>query len=313
MKLADDASRHRLHPRSRFWFVADMSGPQVRAGWLGMAGLMLVALAYVRTTTALGARMSVLEIVDVFAAAACMIIAGAAAVAWRPGNRVGVLLFAVGVAIVLPRLYSPEPVSFTIAQLLGPLPIGIAFHLFLAFPSGRLQSRYERIVMGVGYADVLVSGVGFALTTEWAREGCPACPRNLLLLSEDKALADAIGLAMVPVDAFVVLSVVVILIRRWRKASRPGRRVLAPVLWTSAALVLGLLIETVVVNMIKSPYAEATGTWYMTLASCAVPIGFLAGLLRYASAPWGTRRTDRGAGPGSGSGVARGGDCARAG
>ena len=46
------------------------------------------------------------------------------------------------------------------------------------------------------------------------------------------------------------------------------------------AAVVGLLARTATVNLMSSPAIENRLDWYVTLAGCAVPIGFLVGLLR---------------------------------
>ena len=57
---------------------------------------------------------------------------------------------------------------------------------------------------------------------------CDDCPANAFLIVHDDPLAYALGLPTLAVALGVLIAVVVILIRRWRAASPPLRRVLAP-------------------------------------------------------------------------------------
>ena len=71
-------------------------------------------------------------------------------IAWqrRPGNRVGPLMTAVGFLDVLQQLYWHAALPFTLAALAAFFFAPVVLHLFLAFPSGRLQTRFERAFVG---------------------------------------------------------------------------------------------------------------------------------------------------------------------
>ena len=75
-------------------------------------------------------------------------------VAWRrrPDNRFGPLMIAAGLALCLGALQPANAgLPFTVGQAFDLLPIAIFLHVFLAFPTGRLRSRPERMVVGFGY------------------------------------------------------------------------------------------------------------------------------------------------------------------
>lgn len=77
-------------------------------------------------------------------------------IAWqrRPGNRVGPLMTAVGFSNVAQQLYWHAALPFTLAALAAFLPAGLYLHLSLAFPSGRLHTRFERWFVAFAYAAV---------------------------------------------------------------------------------------------------------------------------------------------------------------
>src|SRR6059058_841329 len=74
--------------------------------------------------------------------------------AWwrRPDNRTGPLMVWVGfLFFVSPLGFSNNAALFALGQFTDPLPITGLVHLLLAFPSGRLQSRYHRWLIGIAY------------------------------------------------------------------------------------------------------------------------------------------------------------------
>ena len=80
-------------------------------------------------------------------------------------------------------------------------------------------------------------------TAEWlfrdpADLGCVRCPENLLLVAVNSGAANAV-IVLVDVAAIAIaVAIADILARRWRAATGPARRVLAPVLWTSVIAAL---------------------------------------------------------------------------
>ena len=83
---------------------------------------------------------------------------GCGLIAWtrRPENRFGPLMIAAGFGPLLSRL---SEVSATLPQTVGEvcrlLPIVLFLHVFLAYPSGALEGRFERSLMMAAYPTVL--------------------------------------------------------------------------------------------------------------------------------------------------------------
>jgi signal transduction histidine kinase len=91
--------------------------------------------------------------------------------AWwrRPGNRTGALMAAAGFAWFCDGLsYSNDDAVFTAGIALDALFPAFAAHLLLAFPTGRLGSRAERVIVGAGYFVVTVLQVPSLLFEERA-------------------------------------------------------------------------------------------------------------------------------------------------
>lgn len=166
---------------------------------------------------------------------------GAGAAAWRrrPISRFGPLLFLAGLAWFVPEWNNPAIGSaplFTAGLVLGAACPPLVAHAALGYPGGRLRSRAERAAVGLAYvACVGLLGILPALLFDPAAEGCAECPRNLLLVTADGELAEAIrriGLGLAPL--WVALVAVV---AAWRvgRASVAERRLILPVLVPAGA------------------------------------------------------------------------------
>ena len=68
----------------------------------------------------------------------------------RPGSRFGPLLVAAGLAPFLSSSPRARPLSHTLGQALRLLPAALFLHVFLAYPSGRLKARFQRIAGRLG-------------------------------------------------------------------------------------------------------------------------------------------------------------------
>jgi signal transduction histidine kinase len=204
----------------------------------------------------------------------------AGVVAWRrrPENRTGALMTAVGLAYFLPPVVSAAgDLGASLALLFGGAWLAVAAHVFLAFPRGRLVSRPERVAAAAAYAVALVITPASWLFRAPTDVACPGCTRNVLQLADDRAVADALMAVANLVGVAVAAAIVVILIRRWRDATPPGRRVLGPVLWT--CLVTALLFAATFAT--QGPDEGETPVNTLAIAAfLLIPLGFLAGLLR---------------------------------
>ena len=107
---------------------------------------------------------------------------------------------------------------------------------------------------------------------------CDACPENAFLVDRNDTLAVVLGLPTLVFVLGILVAVVVILVRRWRAATAPLRRVLAPVYLSSGSRSCILVVRTAV-----APFSSFGGDaleLLSVLALLTVPLSFLAGLLR---------------------------------
>ena len=206
---------------------------------------------------------------------------GLIAASRRRENRTGLLMVGVGFAWFLASLRAADtPPLFTIGLALSALMFAGYGHLILAFPDGHLRGRLDRAIVGGAYAVALVLQ---PLTLLFDRDPAPAdcgddCPDNLMLIDDSGPLAAVTATALRATAVVLVGLALAVLTRRWREATPPARRALAPVLATSTVsllLIAGFLVAW-------SISRRAGDLIYLAaLASLtAVPLAFVAGLFR---------------------------------
>jgi hypothetical protein len=135
---------------------------------------------------------------------------GAGLYVWRrrPGNNVGVLMTAVGFSGFLKGLtFSNNSAIFTIASLGEVVIYAVLVHLLLSFPSGRLESRLDRLLVAIAYFNTTVVQLAAFVFTDPAQAGCPHCPANPLLINHPEA-ATALNTAQVDIAVAVLGAVV---------------------------------------------------------------------------------------------------------
>jgi signal transduction histidine kinase len=196
--------------------------------------------------------------------------------AWwrRPANRTGALMTAAGFAWFASGLsVADDDVLYTTGLTFDALFPVIVGHLVMAFPSGRLETHAQRWLLGVGYLAATVVQIPSLLFEEQV----PNYPRNLLVIEQDQDLSDLLDGVQFVIVAVVIIVATVMLWRRWAAATRPQRRVLAPVIWTGGTAFCVLAVAAGL-DTIGRTTEELEAVAIGLLA--AVPFGFLAGLAR---------------------------------
>jgi PAS domain S-box-containing protein len=205
---------------------------------------------------------------------------GSGLVAWarRPENRFGALLTAVGFAWLLGALSeSNRSIPFTLGWILGGIFLAVFVHALLAFPRGYLETRSVYLAVIAAY----VIAPGGALLNSFVddySDDCADCPPNAFLVYESQTAADIIG-GVILAAALVVLGIVFhILLRRWRAASKPLRRLLAPIYGTAGASLALLLLAFALTPV--SDTGSRVLWWILIFVFASVPLSFLAFVLR---------------------------------
>src|SRR5436305_8579783 len=199
------------------------------------------------------------------------IVAGIAAISRRPSNRVGYLLLAVGVTWMIPDVgFIQSSLAYPLSEVFTGLQWIFLAHLALAFPTGRLPSRIDRLVVLAGYLYAIPNAIG-SLPFYDPHVSCPPCPGNLILIDRNPGLESLVAGLVAAVGAVFAIVGAVRLIQHWRGASARGRRALAPVFVAAVpAIAVGMWDA---VSTLPLPGLS-------DLAVAVLPIGFLVGLLR---------------------------------
>jgi signal transduction histidine kinase len=205
--------------------------------------------------------------------------AGVVASVLRPHNRFGLLLYGTGLTWFASALMGAESsVLFTVGLLTAPWWLGMFLHSLLAFPGGRVEGPWPRFLVGLLYVDVtLLQAVRLLFTSSGDLPGCSGCPANAILVSDQPDVAvTMLVVQQAGIGSLVIVGTLVVLARRWRAATAPQRRVLAPVLTTGAVCVA---VQAVSLAAQPASVRQSVG-WLGAVAFAAVPASFLLGLLR---------------------------------
>ncbi|MER5999201.1 sensor histidine kinase [Nonomuraea angiospora] len=188
-------------------------------------------------------------------------------VAWRehPRNQVGPLMAVLGVAWI------PQQVLFFPGQQLWALSLcglwaGMACHLFLAFPTGRLDLVSYKVVTGLAYVLALVLPTAKALM----RFPMPVPLRNF---------TDALDASSWQLTVLMSGMVLALKVKRWRQASMAQRRAVAPVTGASMVATVAFAVDRMAELFGPNPL-QVPITLVMLVSFMAVPMAYLVGLMR---------------------------------
>jgi signal transduction histidine kinase len=194
-------------------------------------------------------------------------------VAWirRPESRLGPLMIGGGFAAGLSALQLTHvDALYTIGGVFDILPAALFLHVFLAFPDGRLRSRFERALVAAAYAAAI---------------GLQLLKMSLGVLGPDSLLdvwawpdgaRDVQHVQLLSLSVICLLGVGVLAATR-RQAGRPRRRSLA-LLIDSFALALVMIAILFVVGSFDGPAFREIQHATLVVIGLS-PVVFLAGLL----------------------------------
>ena len=212
--------------------------------------------------------------------------------AWRDGThaRFGVLLVLAGGAWFLAALSSSsDELLYSVGRVAGWVVEAGLIYLILAFPSGRLTTRIDRLLAGAAAGLLAILFLPTAFITETYPTPsqfatCTSdCPGNaFMLLGSEPAFVDNV---VVPLRellvAAVFLGVVIRLADRIGRATRLMRRTLAPVLVFAMLRTVALAVGLISRRAGAADAVVEVVTAIIALGLPAMCIGFLVGLLRW--------------------------------
>jgi signal transduction histidine kinase len=194
----------------------------------------------------------------------------------RSAGNIGPLMVAVGLSGLLKGLaFSNDSVVFAIASVGEVLIYAVLIQLLLSFPSGRLETRLDRLLVTIAYVNTTVVQLGVFLFTAPAK----ADPSNPLLIENSEA-AGVLSAAQLDISIALLGAVVAVLYRRWRSGT-PGRaRVFAPIVAVGGLTFLLLMAALVVEQAGLSSDISDAQTLALFASIACLPFAFLVGLLR---------------------------------
>jgi signal transduction histidine kinase len=194
-------------------------------------------------------------------------------IAWwrRPDSRFGPLMVAAGFATFLSSLqWANAALPYTIGLAFDLIPAALFLHVFLAFPSGRLQRRPERVAVATAYS----AAVGLQLV-KMLLGGVGA--DNLLAVVAEPAAANTVQDVQLIALSALCLAGVALLAARRRRSGRALRRSVA-LLVDSFALGLVALAVLLVAGAFELSAFETIRRITFAVIGIA-PVAFLIGLL----------------------------------
>ena len=196
-------------------------------------------------------------------------------VAWwrRPESRLGVLMVAGGFASALSALqFAQYEALYTVGTVFDILPAAVFLHVYLAFPDGRLRSRFERVLVAVAYATAIGPQLAKISLGEFG-------PDVLLAFWDRPDIALTVAQVQLLSLSAMCLAGVGVLAARRRRAGRPRRRSLG-LLIDSFALGLVMIAVLFVVGTFEGLGPAFVPIQRATLVVLGLsPIAFLIGLL----------------------------------
>ena len=210
-----------------------------RRRW-GLVLLSAAFLAYALGQEWLSIRYEIIEnhLLDVFVGISAAV-AGIVALDRRPGNTIGWLL--VGIAVAWhadPYVLLDIPAVTVIATVVGGLHVPLVGHLVLAYPTGRLQTRLERVLVIVFYSTNLSLALVEMAVFDPRAWGCAQCIWRPAIWPNEQSweLITTVGGYLTTVEVMLFFLAIVL---RFARSSRVERHNLMP-LWVGA-LLLGLI------------------------------------------------------------------------
>jgi signal transduction histidine kinase len=195
------------------------------------------------------------------------------AYAWwrRPDSRFGPLMIAAGYTAFLANLsWANSALPMTIGQVWDLVPLILYLHVFLSYPSGRLQTRPERRLVLTGY---LLATVPQLVSMAWG--GPPE--DNLIAFANAPGFVEALTQVQLWALSAVSLAGVALLVARRRRDGPPARRNVALLVDSFA---LGLVMMALLLIAGDQQWAAFETIRRITFVTIGLaPLAFLVGLL----------------------------------
>jgi signal transduction histidine kinase len=256
--------------------------PRWRAA--SIAGALAVVAGQIVITYVPGPPPPLVGTISMSAVGLSFLAAGIAAWVRWPSSRIGLLFTITGYLWLLPNLARVRyPLPFTIGILIAPVWGAALAHLGLAWPTGRLRSRFEVGVVAAEYAWNIGTSLASLLFWDPQTMCSPGCPANLLQVHPSPAAQDVIGRVDLVVGLGLTGLVLALIVAHWRSARGWSRRAMVPLLWIAPAICALSAAQTVAGDLSLRFFETRAGNTllygYAPLILLAGPALFVAGTL----------------------------------
>ena len=214
------------------------------------------------------------------------VVAGLLVRGLRPGNRCWWLLMATGATWLVGSLHTSTDTDVALTGfVLGVWHFFALSWLLLAYPTGRLPGRREQALLAmVGLLCAIRSLSRLLLYVPPDGTGC-GCVRNRFVPVTDARWYDAVDATFPWLLVAALLLVLACALARWRRSSRAGRRMVAPVLVTAAAVVAQVGYDYVVRRQVGVVGPGRTALFLVVVSlRVATAAAFVIGLRRQGAA-----------------------------
>jgi signal transduction histidine kinase len=205
--------------------------------------------------------------------------AGLVALDRRPHNRIGWLMIAYAVVSYLGNWGNLQAAVVPMIGLIGQQLGGpILAQMVLSYPTGRLRTGFERLVIGTIWAFAIGVGVVIALAFDPRADGCTRCAWEPAVFPGKDAVLTAL-LAAQRTGFLVLLLFLAAVWLRWRQATPAERRSLAP-LWVAVCVyvLVGMMGAFASPDTTGDPFAYLV--WELqSVLQIGLPVVFVWGLL----------------------------------
>jgi signal transduction histidine kinase len=206
----------------------------------------------------------------------------------RPDSAFGRLLALFGVTVWLVSWQSSDwALAVDLGVLAEAVGLVLTFYLLLAFPSGRLRTPGNRLLVAALILAVAAFFVPWALSTPVIAgggplSGCrPACPANVLQLGSNARAVEFMGRWETYTMLALVIAVLGVYWVRVTTASRPQRRALIAVATTSLLFCpIFFLYHFSRLILHADPSTLEPMAWALVGVRVILPLGFLAALFQ---------------------------------
>jgi len=122
--------------------------------------------------------------------------------------------------------------------------VGVVY-LVITFPSGRLQTTFERVLISSGIVLVTVVPAASLIFSDSHAVLCDACPPNAFEITRNDALANGLVQLERICGASIVLLALGLAIARWVRASSLQRRTVAPMVLAGGTTLAAVIVSAV--------------------------------------------------------------------